>query len=973
MRSPFKPRGAAASASRPGSVRAARALLAGLAALILAAAAVWIVPGLLAWDRYRDTVAGWASSALGRPVQIEGPISFALLPEPILTASAVSVADPGDGVSIAVGELRLRVGLGALLAGHVEPHSAFLSRATFRLPWPLAPGVLTQRPSTWLHGFRAHLEDSRLLLGQFELSGIDGDLVADADALSASGAARAMGRPWRVTARIGRPGGDGAGTLEASLDGAGGTGGSFSGQVASDGGVAGRVMGRGPDLSLLLAAPATPWRAQGRLTASGGLVVANDLALDIDGAPSRGAVALRLQPAVRLDVALAAGRLNLDSWLQSLLQWVPASVPIGLHVSAEAATLAGGTLRHLRGGFEATPQGVVVHAVEAMLPGDADLHLDGRARESHFEGTGRLHASDLRATLGWLRQLAPALADALPPGALTQADVAADVQIGRDRLALANVQGRLNDAVVSGDAALALGPRPALAGKLTLDGLRLDPWMSTPPADLPSLARRQADLLDRLRSFDADLALDLPHATWRGTRLSALALDARTNGGRLELRRMHAAADGFRFTASGQMAPDGRVSGGVADLAIADAAPMASLTLHGPATLHAALDGPANALGVSADAQWGDLRVGLNLRLDMTVPHAAGTVSLRHPGAPRLAEAFGLHGAASWLGDGSLSLLAQLDARPGQARLNRADLSAGALRATMDLALQGSGDRPVLSGELSAETLPLPLPFPRSPDPLPFGWLRGFDAALHVRAAKVLAGLSPVLDRADAELTLNQGVLRAGNVSGTLASGQMLGEAALDTAQAPPRLTVAGQVSGITIDDALFETVPDLTAGRMDAALDLSAAGYSPAALAATAAGTVCVTVQEGALAGLDAAAAVAALAGTSPGTIEAGVRAALSGGVTRFTGLQAEASLNRGVATLGPVTVRLPTATVSASGTVDVAGGTVALHATVDSATVGLPAVGLQLIGPAADPSRTVEIAGLTRWLAERPLAAVQ
>ncbi len=63
------------------------------------------------------------------------------------------------------------------------------------------------------------------------------------------------------------------------------------------------MSGRGPNLSQLLPAPAVPWRAEGRLTAGGGLAVADDLDLDIGGVPARGAVALRLLPVVRLDAA----------------------------------------------------------------------------------------------------------------------------------------------------------------------------------------------------------------------------------------------------------------------------------------------------------------------------------------------------------------------------------------------------------------------------------------------------------------------------------------------------------------------------------------------------------------------------------------------------------------------------------------------------------------------------------------------
>jgi len=55
------------------------------------------------------------------------------------------------------------------------------------------------------------------------------------------------------------------------------------------------------------------------------------------------------------------------------------------------------------------------------------------------------------------------------------------------------------------------------------------------------------------------------------------------------------------------------------------------------------------------------------------------------------------------------------------------------------------------------------------------------------------------------------------------------------------------------------------------------------------------------------------------------------------------------------------------------VPGGALALRATVEPATGGLPTVGIQLIGPPTHPSRTIEVAGLARWLAERPVAAVQ
>ena len=335
-----------------------RAVLAGSALLLaLLVGAIWVVPGLLDWNQHRGGIAALASSALGRSVVIEGDVTLTLLPQPVLTASRIQVADAGDGVTLTARELRLRVALGPLLAGQVDARELAVSGADLSLPWPPAPGALGQRPPAWLTGLQARLEDSRVAVGGLVLTGIDSTLAVDADTgtLSAAGTATAAGRSWRFTARLARPGRDGAAGLEWSLDGQGplrDTGGSFTGQIGADGDLTGRVAGRGPDLSHLLPAPAVAWRAEGRLSAAGGLAVADELSLEIGGSPARGAVALRVAPDVRLDLSLAAGRLDLDAWLPVLMRGTTLPIPTGLDLSAEAATLAGGTLRTLRGAFD---------------------------------------------------------------------------------------------------------------------------------------------------------------------------------------------------------------------------------------------------------------------------------------------------------------------------------------------------------------------------------------------------------------------------------------------------------------------------------------------------------------------------------------------------------------------------------------------------------------------------------------------
>ena len=358
-------------------------------AVVLAAAAgiallsAWLLPQFLNWDHYRSAIERVASTALGRPVQIGGAIRLSLLPEAVLTASDVTVSDIGDGASAEAAEIRVRVALQGLLTGRLNPQDVVLDNPSLHLPWPLKP--VTLRADTPLGGLHAKIANGQLWVGGLQVSGINGELGVDpaTGTLSAAGLATVMARPWRMTGRLGRPGADGSFTIEISLDGQGaeiGTGAALSGQVDARGELVGQVSGRGPDLSLLLPAPAQAWHADGRITAGRGLAVADDLDFDIGGAPARGAVALRLLPALRLDVALQASRMSLDDWLPPLLHGGRTALPTGIDLSAEAATLAGGTLRQLRAGFEMTQAG----RCGALGRGGAARRCDGGG-ERHAE------------------------------------------------------------------------------------------------------------------------------------------------------------------------------------------------------------------------------------------------------------------------------------------------------------------------------------------------------------------------------------------------------------------------------------------------------------------------------------------------------------------------------------------------------------------------------------------------------------
>jgi hypothetical protein len=525
-------------------LRAALIAVGAVAAMVLLA--IWQVPQWLDWARYRATIEALASATLGQPVTISGPIALTLLPQPVLTASQVDVGGTGAvDFSIHVEALRLRVALWPLIGGSVDARELVLRGPDLHIPWPAERGMLRPRTPLWLAAFAARIEDGRLTVGQLRFTGIDGTLATqDTGALLASGSARFGGHDWHFTSRLTAAGADGAAGLNLTLDGEGranGLGASFSGQLAQDGTLAGTIAIRGPNLAVLLPAPTVPFRADGNLAVRSGLATVDDLALEIGGSPASGSVTLHVAPTQRLDVSVAASRLDLDAWLPVLLR-TPATiagldVPIGLAVSAESAPLGGGTLEHARATFDLSNHGLIVREATVLLPGNASLRLSGRIERAgpsspRFEGDARLDAPVLRTTLRWLDEalpgaLPPRLLVALPDGVAQRAILSAHVIAGSGEITSHPLSGTLDDLSVSGSVALKHGEPPALAIDLALDHAALDPWL---PVLFSDLARPASGL-------DAELRLNIRQAAVAGTTLDGLAVDMAVEAGNTLLAR----------------------------------------------------------------------------------------------------------------------------------------------------------------------------------------------------------------------------------------------------------------------------------------------------------------------------------------------------------------------------------------------------------------------------------------------------
>jgi hypothetical protein len=111
-----------------------RALAAIATLLILLLGAAFVLPAVIDWNDYRDSLEEAASAVLGRKITTQGGINIVLLPEPRLHLGKVSVGPANRGESQLTAEaVDVSLSLQALLAGRVEANSVKLVHPTLML------------------------------------------------------------------------------------------------------------------------------------------------------------------------------------------------------------------------------------------------------------------------------------------------------------------------------------------------------------------------------------------------------------------------------------------------------------------------------------------------------------------------------------------------------------------------------------------------------------------------------------------------------------------------------------------------------------------------------------------------------------------------------------------------------------------------------------------------------------------------
>ena len=965
----------------------ARAMLAGLAGVLsLLMLAAWAVPPLLDWGRFRTGIAAIAAAGLGRPVSIGGEVTLRLFPEAVLTAADVTLPDQGDGVSARIGALRLQVAVLPLLAGRIVPRDLVLGAPVLRLPWPLPETLAHPARPRVPHAFAAHVENGTLDMGEARVTGINAGIHAAPEpsaiagpgllphyadgaeiplGFGAEGFAAFGGRSWRFTSALGAPDSDGVSAIDLAVSGqgaAGQTGGNARGTLA-DGVVQGHLVAGGPDLSLLMPAAQVGWHAEAPFVADGERLEIRDMRLLLGGAPVEASLTFHLAPA-RLDGTAHAAALDLDGWARVLGAigaargpHLPSVLPGRLDLSADTARLLGGAVQALHGVIVSDGTALSVEAAQALLPGRARLEVAGELAASRdgmrLTGPARLDAPDLPQTLVWLRQLAPSLVDLIPHRAPSQARLAGTLSLGRDSVSVSALSGTIGDAAVSGGLGVGFGARPRIGAALSLDRLSFDDW--TRPATAGPGAAQPAEMLaqigERSSSIDGDVHLSAQSAGWHGRTLSDLHLDCRAGPSGLAVDGASATLAGVHLSASGQVGPDGAVAAGRLAANADGPGGLRALFpawttmqgLQGPGSVAASVSGTADALGVELRADLGDLVLEAEGRGTLQARTASGTVTLRHPGAPRLLAAIGLPGAEHWLNTGSVALRAHVSAQPGQLVVDDFDLAAADLRFGGRLTLDLSKPEPVLRGTVASDLLALP--DPGAAGGIPAAWLQGWGAALTLTAAQLTVGGHGLAEAVTAELGLGGGVGLIGVSAASAAGGHATGQIAFDAAAPAGVVAIRGSLTGGTIADAPPVLPVGLEAGSFDATLDLQAHGTG-AALGQSLAGDAAVTLRGARLAGFDLSQAGRVLAAGGTAARPA-LAAALSRGST--AGLSGTVTL-----ALTPGQVRVePSRLVSDAGAVSLRGGMNLSDGVIDLALSVMPTgfetagAGVQLSGP--------------------------
>jgi len=741
--------------------------------------------------------------------------------------------------------------------------------------------------------------------------------------------------------------------------------------------------------------PRRPFSLSAALSADPASLSLSDLRADLDGAQAQGNARVTwANDGANAALTLRVRTLNLDEWFARAPQtgsapafhWpsLPAVLTGRIETTADALTWHGYAVRQVAVKATLDDGSLTLEDASAALPGAATLSARGTVTveggQPAFRGHVIASAANLRETLAWLGLPL----EGPPSDRLRGFALGMQVDGTPAQARFTDVDMTLDTTRVSGALVLRGGQRLGLGANLRLESLNLDAYLpAAPPSapeEFPGLARWVPGpaVLGLLDTVDVNALIAADSVTVHDLPLRDVSLAGSLVGGRLTLDRFTVAdLAETRVTASGGLSGLGEslaFHGLSVDLEIDNPArtarllnldPPAALRGLGPLTQTVRLDGPANAVDVTAALHGQDGSLDLNGTVTGLPDEQPGydlSVDLRHPDAAALARQIAhpdapppLPGDAAPVplalatrvsGEGGALTLAALDLRIGNNRLEGA--------ATVGL----TDPRPHLVVDLRTDHLGIPLP----PDmPLP-SWL---DADLNLTAGTLALGNLPPLTDATAQARWQPEALTLDSLTADVAGGRVQATATVTSPAGQTEPTWSSRIDAQDMDMARLLGVDEASDPETDAlgtatlSLDLDGTGRRAEDLLSRTRGEATVSLTglrpiPPALEGSPLAALLKPLGELDRTT--AGLSGSADPGV-RTTDVTGRAHLDSGILTVDALSLEHPLYQGALKGTVDLVAGTIEADGALTipegpfRAVVG-DSVPLRVFGPLTDPA---------------------
>ncbi|MFQ5618541.1 MAG: AsmA family protein [Rhodospirillales bacterium] len=407
--------------------------------IVVLAAVVLILPGLIDWNDYKEQIAARAEALTGRTLVIAGDIRITLLPAPALVVNDVVLANMEGATAaemVRLKSLEVRIALGPLLAGRFQVKTVKLVEPVIELEilgdgrrnWDFAakgapgPAAATapdgagkeggpaasggSQPSVRLDKFTVEngalvFRDSRK--GTIErVAEINARLAAQSlgGPFESSGRLVARGIPLRYEVSVGKVIEERTVPITLSVAGApGGAGIQIGGALLSLADAPhfkGKVTGEGDQLSALIAAAGVggplpgflnqAFGYEGTVVASASAAEFKDFALRLGDTKGTGNILMKLGDATNVTVQVAVNHIDMDKWLA-----LPAATG-----GSTAAGGRGGPRRRasmdLRLAAGSTEERAPGFSLPAGIDGSLDILVDAITFKGGIIGQARLSA-----------------------------------------------------------------------------------------------------------------------------------------------------------------------------------------------------------------------------------------------------------------------------------------------------------------------------------------------------------------------------------------------------------------------------------------------------------------------------------------------------------------------------------------------------------------------------------------------------